>query len=416
MDLLIHKRDQEISGVIPISGAKNSAVAIIPAALLSSEKVILENIPHISDVETIVSIIDELGHFITFENNKVTIIRNNKKITRLSNKVRCLRGSYYFISVYLSLFNEVYIPQIGGCKLGDRPINYHFDALKELGVDIYTDTNNYTSYKCKKIKSKTITLPYQSVGTTINIILISVLSNETVIINNASIEPEVMDVCNFLNYLNANISVSDRTITIKGVSKLSGGTYKIISDRIEAGTYLALIALPKVSKITLTNINYNLLISYLNILQEIGFIIDVHDSNITIRKSNLLKPITIYTNPYPGFPTDLAPIITVILTQINGTSKLIETVFRERFSHVKELNKLGANISINNNTIIINGKTNFITGTVTAHDLRCAAALLLSGIASLGNVLIKDIDHLFRGYEDPIKKLQAIGVTCRIIN
>lgn len=417
LDLIVHKHNKEITGEISINGSKNSALAIIPAALLSSGRITLNNVPRITDVLTVISILEDLGHFVEFKQNTLIIERNNKAKIIFSDKVKCLRGSYYFISVYLSIFKKLYIKECGGCNLGDRPINYHLDAFNELGVKIRTieiNDNTYNHYYCEHINSKEVNLPYKSVGTTINIILLSVVSNAIVTINNASIEPEVIDLCNFLKSIGGSIIISDNTIIIHGVKTLSSTSYTIISDRIEAGTYLALGTLPNINNIKVTNINPTHLDEYIKVLKDIGYKIKTDNNSITINKSTCLKPIDIITSPYPGFPTDLAPIISIVLAQINGTSTLTDTVFINRYSHVKEINKLGGNIIINNNTLFISKSHNYINDIIYAHDLRCAAALLLYSIGVNQEITIKNIEHLFRGYVDPIKKLQAIGITCSI--
>ena len=421
MDLLVHKHSNNISGEISISGSKNSALAIIPAALLTRDTVTLYNIPRITDIYTTIDILEDLGHFVEFKDNTLTIKRNDKAKIIFCDLVEKLRGSYYFISVYLSIFKKLYIKECGGCKLGTRPINFHLDAFKKLGVKTKEiDINGilYNHYYCESITSSTIDLPYKSVGATINIILISALSNATVTINNASIEPEVIDLCSFLNSMNASIKIIDKTIIIKGVKTLSGSSYEIISDRIEAGTYLALSALPNVKSIKVKKANPLHLENYLDILSKIGLTITKNIDSITSSKEKELKPVNIVTTPYPGLPTDLAPIITIVLTQCKETSTLKDTVFPDRYSHVSEIQKLNANIKILNNTLYItksSDASNIKTNIMYAHDLRCAAALLLYAISVNEEIIIKDIDYLFRGYEEPIKKLQAIGITCSII-
>ena len=421
LDLIVHKHNNNISGEISISGSKNSALAIIPAALLSADTVTLYNIPRITDIYTTIDILEDLGHFVEFKDNTLKIKRNDKAKIIFCDLVEKLRGSYYFISVYLSIFKKLYIKECGGCKLGTRPINFHLDAFAKLGVkskEIDINGKLYNHYYCESITSNTIDLPYKSVGATINIILISVLSSATVTINNASIEPEVIDLCSFLNSMNASIKIMDNTITIKGVNALSGSSYEIISDRIEAGTYLALSSLPNVKSIKVKKANPLHLESYLNILSQIGLTITKNKDFIISSKEKTLKPVNLITTPYPGLPTDLAPIISIVLTQCKETSTLKDTVFPDRYSHVSEIQKLNANIQIFNNTLYIaksNDPNKIKTNIMYAHDLRCAAALLLYAISVNEEIIIKDIDYLFRGYEEPIKKLQAIGITCSII-
>ncbi len=416
MDLIIHKQQNNYGGKIVISGAKNSAVAILPAALISNKLSVIHNIPDITDVKIIIDIMKEMGHFVLFSNNTVVIKRNNNCSTIFPDSVDKLRGSYYFIGAYANFLNKFTFKSCGGCDLGDRPIDYHLEAFKKLGASFITSDKGLLC-DFSNMQSNAITLAYPSVGATINTILASVQVKGVTTIYNSAREPEVIDVCNFLVSMGASIKgIGTNTIIIRGSKNLDGTEYTIISDRIEAGTYLSLGSLPNVSKITVCNINPLYLNNFLTALKEIGLSIHTTDNSVCVSKNNSMRSHHTITGPYPEFSSDLAPILTVILSLCEGKSSITETVFSNRTSHIAELNKIGAHISIEGQKIIIEGKTKYTGGLMTSHDLRCSAALLLAGIASGEETIIKNIDSLFRGYDSPIQKLQRIGILCNTIN
>ena len=416
MDLHIYKskKQRNISGTVKISGAKNSAVAIIPACLLTDEEVTLYNIPDIADVTNLIEIIRNMGHFIEFENNTLIFKRNNHSKCYFKDSINKLRGSYYLIGSYLGYNKKIFFQECGGCKIGKRPINYHQMGFRLLNIKI-KETKKGTLYKTKKLLGNLIPLDFPSVGATINLLLAAVLAKGTTIIENAALEPEVTDVANFLISLGADIKgINTNRLTITGVKNLHGTKYTIISDRIEAGTYLALGCLYKNQPVTVTNINPNLLTSYLKTLEDIGHQITITTNSITAQKGLTLKPINVKTEVYPGFPTDLGPIITTLLTQISGTSTLTEQIFENRFNHIGDLNKMGANIIINNNTLIINGKTPLNGTKISCPDLRAGASLLIAGIIATNHTIIRNIEILFRGYEKPIQKLKQLNISTSI--
>lgn len=416
MDLIIHKQQNNYGGKVTISGAKNSAVAILPAALISNKLSVIHNVPDITDTRIIMDIMKEMGHFVLYSNNTVVIKRNNNGSLIFPDSVNKLRGSYYFIGAYANFANKFVFKSCGGCNLGTRPINYHLNAFKKLGAKFH---NNINELICdfSNIHSSTIKLEYPSVGATINTILASVQAKGTTTIYNCAKEPEVLDVCNFLTSMGAKIEgAGSDTITIDGNVWLDGTEYTIISDRIEAGTYLALGTLPNVSKITVCNVNPSYLENFLTVLKDIGFNIQIANDTITINKTNTFNSTNIVTGPYPIFSSDLAPILTVILSFSEGKSSITETVFSSRTSHISELNKIGAHITKDTSKIIIQGKTKYHSGVVTSHDLRCSASLLLASIASGEETIIKNIDSLFRGYENSIQKLQRLGILCNVVD
>lgn len=411
------KGKKKIQGKVKISGSKNSALAIIAASILSDDEVTIRNIPEIDDVLTQISILDEHG-YITYFNDNILKIKPQKKISCdfTQDSLKKLRGSYYFIGSMLSKQKKIKIASFGGCDLGKRPINYHFDSFKKLNIKI-KERKNHTILKTTKIIGNKITLPFPSVGATINTILASVKARGVTIIENAALEPEVSDLGNFLISMGAKIEgLSTKTITITGVNSLHGTDYIISSDRIEAGTYLILGALSKGEGLNLENLQPLHLKSLIETLRKAGAIINCGDNSIFIKGNTPLNPIEIETGPYPLFPTDLAPIISVLFTQIEGTSSIKETIFPNRFSHVSELKKTGAIINNEATTLYINGKSKLKSSLLISYDLRQAASLLICAAISQGTSTIENVEFLFRGYEKPIEKLQKLGFSLSLIN
>jgi len=413
---VVIKGNPEIGGIVENSGSKNSAVAIIPAAILSEGNIILRNIPDIEDVRTLILILKKIGYHISFLNNILIIKRKNKISFKIKSKeVEKLRGSYYFMGSFLGRLNKVIINKSGGCDLGSRPIDFHLKGFTQLGASI-KEYSNKLSMKAKSLKGCVINLDFPSVGATINIMLVAVKAAGITKIVNCAKEPEVIDVGNFLIAMGANISgLGTNTIIINGVKHLHGCDYKIISDRIEAGTYLILGALTKGKGITVKNTQPELLSSLINILKDIGCLISIKNNNILITTKDELKPFQIITNPYPDFPTDLGQLMAVLATQISGLSTIKETIFSNRFSHIDELKKMGSDITISNNTILIQGKCILQNANLKAFDLRGAAALVLAAIIAKDTTTIENIETLLRGYENPIKKLSALGLDIKLI-
>ena len=400
-----------ISGSVNISGAKNSAVAVIPAATLTNDLVTLKNIPNIKDVEVLIEILKKQGFKTSFSNNTLKIKRKLFIKKTFSNNVSHLRGSIYFIGAFLSKYKKIKLNYIGGCNLGKRPIDYHINAFKQMG---YIDFSSSNTINLKKgvTKSAAITLKTQSLGATINIMLASVLTKKTTtIILNASIEPEVIDTGNFLIQMGANIKgLGTSRIEITGVKKLHGCTYEIINDRIEAGTYLAIGSLPNSKGVTVIGANHNHLKSVLKTLEDMGCILNIAESKITIFPPEKIKGVNITTSPYPGFPTDLNPIFAALLINAEGNSSITETIFENRISHINEFKKLGVNITSKDNRTIIRGITPLKSNNITAYDLRCAAGLILASLQTNCDITISDIDYLFRGYENPVEKLNNLNI------
>ncbi len=409
MTKLIIEGQRELSGTIKISGAKNSAVALIPASLLSDGKVIIDNVPNISDIDALDEILVYLGATVKRDETSINIDSStiiNKEIPEnISTK---LRASYYFMSALLGKYKKVEMYFPGGCKIGARPIDQTLKAFKSLGARV-TESNNKYLIEADELIGTTIYLDMPSVGATINTILASCKAKGTTIIRNAAKEPEVVNVAIFLNQMGARITGAGTSdICITGVEKLGPCYTEVIPDRIEAGTYLIAGALLG-NNLKIDNIIPDHLKSLTSKLKEIGFHLDISNNSITISKTDNLKSVNIQTLGYPGFPTDLQQPITVLLTQCNGLSKVTETIYENRFQNVKYLNQMGANIEINDRTLSIMGPTSLKGEEVYATDLRAGACLVLAGLIAEGKTIINDVDYILRGYEKIVLKLQGVG-------
>ncbi len=415
MKKLIINGQHELTGEIKISGAKNSVVALIPAAILSDDNVTLYNVPNISDTIALIDIIELLNGKVEYKDEVMKIdtskIENKVVPENLSKK---LRASYYFMGALLSKFHyaEIYFP--GGCNIGSRPIDFHINGFKKLGAEVTIEGNKYT-FKAEKLKGARIYLDFASVGATINIMLAAVKAEGTTYISNAAKEPEIVNIASLLNNMGAKISGAGTSeIKIEGVNHLSSGVIDVIPDRIEAGTYTIIGALLgknlKISGIIEDHID-----ALLSKLKEMGVDLDVDDNSIIINHPDTYKPINVKTLVFPGFATDLGQPMSVLLTQANGMSIFEETIYENRMGHVKYLQKMGANIRINDRTAIIVGPTPLKGEEVVATDLRAGAAMVIAGLIAKGQSTVNEIDHILRGYENIVEKLQNVGADINII-
>ena len=398
-----------LSGTINISGAKNSAVALIPAAILSDEQVTIDNIPNISDIDALEEILLYLNADIKREEGRVIIDSSkiiNKEVPESISKK--LRASYYFMSSLLGKYKyvEMYFP--GGCSIGARPIDQTLKGYRALGATVIEDGNKFT-IKADELIGNTVYLDMPSVGATVNIILASVKAKGETIIENAAKEPEIVNVATFLNNMGAKITgAGTSTITIEGVDYLGKCYSEVIPDRIEAGTYILAGALIG-DNLTVNNIIPEHVDSLLGKLKEIGCNMKITDNSVTISKINSGKSINVKTLGYPGFPTDLQQPLTTLLTQLNGVSSLEETIYENRFQNVPYLNSMGANIGVEGKTIKVQGPTPLHGTNVVATDLRAGACLVLAGLAADGVTVIDNVEHVLRGYENIIGKLSNVG-------
>lgn len=406
-----------LSGTITISGAKNAAVAIIPAALLVDGVCRIENIPQISDVTLILQILQELGVDVrTINRTTVDIdcshIRNRQVPYELARRIR---ASYYLVGALLGRFGWAEVPLPGGCDLGGRPIDQHIKGFVSMGADV--DVRN--GLICAKVAGGRLAggqiyLDMVSVGATMNIMLAGVLADGMTIIENAAKEPHIVDLANFLNSMGADIKgAGTDSIRIKGVERLSGGTYCIIPDQIEAGTYMAAVAATG-GQLLIRNIIPKHMDCISAKLMEMGVTVEEQDDTMLIRRSGPLQRANVKTLPYPGFPTDMQPQITVALCLAQGTSLVTEGVWNNRFKYVEELRRMGAQIQVDGRVAVVEGVTQLTGAPVQACDLRAGAALVIAGLAAQGETELTQVQYIERGYEDLVGKLRQLGADIRV--
>lgn len=415
MQKIVIQGGNTLSGIIPISGAKNSAVALIPAAILCDEETTIYSVPEISDRDNLIKIIEKLNGKVQVD--KDTLHMDTKNIENvfipeeLSSK---LRASYYFMGALLGRNKYVEIALPGGCKIGNRKIDFHLKGFKALGATIIEEENKYI-IKADKLVGNKVYFDFASVGATINVMLAAVKAEGTTVINNAAKEPEIVNVATFLNNMGAKIrGAGTSKITIEGVKYLHKAMIEVIPDRIEAGTYIILGALLG-KDLIIQNVIKEHLTSLISKLQEIGVQIKIEENNILINKAEKLNSFNITTLIYPGFPTDLAQPMSVLMTQCDGTSILEETIHSNRMGQVPYLNSMGADITVKNQMAFIKGKTLLFGNDVTASDLRAGAALIIAGLIAKGTTKISDIEHILRGYEHIVEKLSKVGANIKII-
>lgn len=407
----------KLSGVVKVSGAKNSAVALIPAAILSDEEVTITNVPNITDVDDLENILLYLNADIKRDKDKVVINSSNiinKDIPHaMSNK---LRASYYFMGALLGKFKKVEIDFPGGCSIGARPINFHLEGFEQLGAKI-VEKDNHFIIEAEELIGTNITLPFPSVGATINIMLAAVKANGITVINNAAHEPEIVNVSEMLNNMGAKIEGAGTSkITITGVNYLHKCNAEVIPDRIEAGTYVIMASLLG-NNLKIDNIIPEHIEGLTNKLKLAGVDLKIDSNSITVDKVNEYNSIDIVTQVYPGFVTDLQQVMTTFLTQCNGISSVEETIYENRFQNLPELNKMGAStsVSLDNKKAIIEGKTKLVGTDVKATDLRGGASLLVAGLLADGITTIDNISYILRGYDNVVEKLASVGAKIEII-
>ncbi len=411
MGKYIIKGAKPLKGEVTVSGAKNAAVAIIPAAILVEGVCRIENIPKISDVYLILDIIKRMGASVEFvDDTTVDIDCSAMSITSTpGNLCRKMRASYYILGSLLGRFNRAQVDLPGGCNFGGaRPIDQHIKGFEALGAEIKVEYGMVTG-KAEKLKGTDIYLDIASVGATINIMLAASLAIGTTVIENAAREPHVVDVANFLNSMGADIKgAGTNVIKIKGVDKLHGGFYSIIPDQIEAGTYMAAAAICG-GEVLVKNVIPKHLDSISAKLQEIGVTIEEYDDSVLVKRNGPLSGTNYKTQVYPGFPTDMQPQMSTVLTIANGMSMVTENVYDNRFKYAAELKRMGADITVDGKVAVIKGVDRLTGAVVKATDLRAGAALVLAGLAAWGTTTVEDIYHIERGYEDIIGKLTALG-------
>ena len=406
-----------LNGSVTISGAKNAAVAILPAALLVSGKCRIENVPDISDVRILLDILEGMGADIHCpESHVVEIDCTAVHCTEPDhNLVQEMRASYYLMGALLGRFGRAHVALPGGCNFASRPIDQHIKGFLALGADV-DETEDYVALKPTEegLHGARITLDMASVGATVNIMVAATLLPGQTVIENAAKEPHIVDLANFLNTMGARITgAGTDTVKIRGVNSLRGGSYAIIPDQIEAGTYMAAVTATG-GNVLVQNVIPKHLDCITGKLQDMGVKIIPFDDAVRVISDRRLRPATAKTRPYPGFPTDMQAQVCVCMSLAKGTSRLTESVYETRFfGYCAELESMGANIKINGKTATVVGVEELYGATVFAHDLRAGAALVIAGLSAQGTTQVEDIHYVERGYEDLIGKLTALGADIR---
>ena len=401
-----------LKGQVKISGSKNASLPILAATLLSNKKIQLSNLPKVKDIETMILLLKSLDTKIKYSKiNKILSIENNKKNKTFVSYslVKTMRAGILALGPLLARYSKAKVSLPGGCAIGTRPIDIHLKALSKLGVR-YKIVQGYVYANAPKgLVGAKIKFPKISVGATENLIIAASLAKGQTVLSNCAIEPEIKDLVNFLNKMGCKIHwIGKRTVKILGVKNLNEVEYKIMPDRIEAGTYLIAAVLTK-GKIEIIGINPKIIRTEINILKKIGAGIKLKNDRIIIQGNKKIKNINIKTAPYPGFPTDLQAQMMVLLCKANKRSVISEKIFENRFMHVSELNRMGAKIKIKGNNAIIEGNTKFEGAELMATDLRASVSLILAALASKSKSRINRIYHLDRGYEKIEIKLKKIG-------
>ena len=409
----------QLNGSVTISGAKNAAVAILPAAILVRGKCRIENVPDISDVRIILEIIRKMGAKVTFPESHVVEI-DSTDLPYLEPDpalVRKMRASYYLMGAMLGRFGKACVALPGGCNFASRPIDQHIKGFWALGADV-DETDEYVALTPGEegLHGNRISLDMASVGATVNIMLAAVLLPGQTVIENAAKEPHIVDLANFLNTMGARIyGAGTDTVKIRGVEALTGGTYAIIPDQIEAGTYLAAVAAAG-GNVLVQNVIPKHMECITTKLSEMGAKIINYDDSIRIIQNGRLRRTTVKTRPYPGFPTDMQAQICVCMALASGVSRLTESVYETRFfGYCTELESMGANIQVSGKTATVVGVENLYGAAVCAHDLRAGAALVIAGLSAQGTTQVDDIHYIERGYETLIEKMTALGANIRRI-
>ncbi len=410
MEKFIINGGNRLTGEVEISGAKNAAVAIIPATILADEPCVLENVPNINDVSIDLRILRELGAEVTVINKSTIRIdpRNIRDVAVPYELARSMRASYYFLGTLLSKFRHARVPMPGGCDLGDRPMDQHLKCFRALGSN-YTIEHGIVELDADFLFGTQIYFDKVSVGATINAMLAAVKAEGLTILENAAKEPHIVDLANFLNSMGADImGAGTDVIKIRGVSRLHGATYSIIPDQIEAGTFMIAVAATKGDAL-IKNVIPKHLEPITSKLRKIGVVVMEYDDSIRVIGQERYERITVKTMPHPGFPTDMQPQLAALLTLAKGTSIINEGIFDNRFRYVDELRRMGADISVDGNVAMIEGVSHLTGAPVKASDLRAGAALIIAGLSTNGTTEIEDIYHVERGYENMDEKLRKMG-------
>jgi len=415
MDKLIITGGKPLSGEIRISGAKNAALPIIVSTLLSDDPVLIRNIPHLHDITTTMELLGRMGVSLTMDEkmdvevNPATI----KSYIAPYELVKTMRASILVLGPLLARFGEAEVSLPGGCAIGARPVNLHIHGLELMGADISVE-NGYIKAKCKRLQGAKIVLDMITVTGTENLMMAACLADGITTLENAAREPEVVDLANCLNAMGAKVTgAGTDTITIEGVERMHGTTYDILPDRIETGTYLVAAAVTG-GKVKLKDTDPTLLDAVISKLEEAGAEIESGKDWISLdMKGKRASSVDVRTAPYPAFPTDMQAQFSILNSVAEGSSSITETIFENRFMHVQELKRMGADVEVNGNTALVKGVEQLKSAPVMATDLRASASLVIAGLVAEGDTVVERIYHIDRGYECIEEKLQQLGATIR---
>lgn len=409
MQKLLIEGGHQLNGEVRISGAKNSAVALLPASILADSAVTIEGLPEISDVRTLGSLLEEIGGTVSLNGQDMTIHPEKMVAMPLPNgKVKKLRASYYFMGAMLGKFNKAVIGLPGGCYLGPRPIDQHIKGFEALGAEV-TNEQGAIYLRAKELRGARIYLDVVSVGATINIMLAAVKAKGKTVIENAAKEPEIIDVATLLTNMGAKIKgVGTDVIRIEGVSTLHGCKHTIIPDRIEAGTY-AIAAAAQGKEVIIDNVISQHMESLIAKLREMNVTVEESDEQLYIARRSPLNSVDIKTLVYPGFPTDLQQPFTTLLTHATGTGVVSDTIYSARLKHIDELRRMNATIKVEGGSVIVSGPVQLEGARVKATDLRAGAALVIAGLMANGITEVTGVEHIDRGYQKITEKLTNLG-------
>ncbi|HHY15426.1 MAG TPA: UDP-N-acetylglucosamine 1-carboxyvinyltransferase [Firmicutes bacterium] len=408
MGMFIVEGRHSLRGTLRVNGAKNSALKLMAAALLGQGRFIIDDVPQITDVFTMASVLEGLGVRTELRNNRLELLVSSLQGTVPEESAKSMRASVQVIGPLLARLGWVKVVMPGGCAIGTRPLDLHLSGLRRMGAEIEV-TDKFIMARAKRLHGADIKFRYPSVGATENIMMAATLAKGDTIIRNAAREPEIEDIQDFLNKMGACIEgAGTSTIKISGVGGLGSADGNVIPDRIEAGTYLLAFLLTGGSG-TLTNVRPEHLVSLLDVMRRMGAVVEAQGHSLTVEAPAEIKPFRIFTGPHPGFPTDLQPQIAVAATQAQGVSVLIEAVFDQRFGYTSELRKLGADFKIRGKELKVYGPTPLLGAKLHASDLRAGAALVLAALAAEGQTIVGGIEHIDRGYESMEEKLRQLG-------
>jgi len=415
MDKLLINGGRPLSGSVRISGAKNAVLPILAATLLARGTAVIENVPHLHDVTTMMALLGRMGMHLTLD-EKMSIEANASSVDDFVapyDLVRTMRASILVLGPLLARFGQAEVSLPGGCAIGSRPVDLHLEGLRAMGAEIVVE-NGYIKARCERLQGANLDLPVVTVTGTENLMMAAALAKGSTLINNAAREPEVVDLANFLNEMGAKISgAGSETLIIEGVEQLQGVRYRVTPDRIETGTFLLAAAISG-GRILVRDADPSLMGVVLDKLLEAGAVLDVGDSWIELDMQGARpKSVNICTAPYPDFPTDMQAQFMVMNTVADGVGRITETVFENRFMHVQELQRMGADIRVEGNTAIVTGVAKLTGAPVMATDLRASASLILAGMIAEGQTVVDRIYHIDRGYERIEEKLALLGASIR---